>query len=222
MKEYAVQNHKGKFQTFATAGTSPLGTVTVQKALAIEFKKWIAKGSASTVRLKELICELGSEIALVPNKKKGKNKPHKELQTIVLSLLSSKTDEEIKVLLTPEELEMFDRQINHRLVTKFLTENSEGKINVCEVVGKSTFKINGRDARALAGKGGAFTMYHHLDAILTEQRLKNREALNFHFDQLHDLELIMKTYEAEARAFAQVVTKNFCPRRLQTRGQQLD
>ena len=39
-------------------------------------------------------------------------------------------------------------------------------------------------------------MYHHLDAILTEQRLKNREALNFHFDQLHDLEL--KTSEAEA------------------------
>ena len=71
VKEYAVQNHKGKFQTFATAGTSPLGTVTVQKALAIEFKKWIAKGSASTLRLKELICELGSEIALVPNKKRG-------------------------------------------------------------------------------------------------------------------------------------------------------
>ena len=114
----------------------------------------------------------------------------------MLSLLSSKTDEEIKVLLTPEEHEMFDRQINHRLVTKFLTENSEDKINVREVVGKSTFKINGRDARALAGKGGAFTMYHHLDAILTEQRLKNREALNFHFDQLHDLEL--KTSEAEA------------------------
>jgi hypothetical protein len=74
VKEYAVQNHKGKFQTFATAGTSPLGTVTVQKALAIEFKKWIAnyKGSASTLRLKELICELGSEIALIPNKKRGK------------------------------------------------------------------------------------------------------------------------------------------------------
>ena len=100
MKEYAVQNHKGKFQTFATAGTSSRGTVTVQKALAIEFKKWIAKGSASTLRLKELICELGSEIALVANNKKGKNKPHKELQTIVLSLLSSKTDEEIKVSLT--------------------------------------------------------------------------------------------------------------------------
>ena len=54
----------------------------------------------------------------------------------MLSLLSSKTDEEIKVLLTPEEHEMFDRQIYHRLVTKFLTKNSEDKINACEVVGK--------------------------------------------------------------------------------------
>ena len=196
VKEYAVQNHKGKFKTFATAGTSPIGTVTVQEALATEFKKWIAKGSASTLRLKELLCQLGGEMAPISNKRKGKKEPTKEPQSLVLSLLRSKTNEEIKALLAPEEHELFERQINNRLVTKFLAENSEDKINVREVVGKSTFKINGRDARALAGKGGAFTMYHHLDVILTEQRLKNREALNFHFDQLHELEL--KSSEAEA------------------------
>ena len=39
-------------------------------------------------------------------------------------------------------------------------------------------------------------MFHHLDAILTELRIKNREALNFHFESLLTLEL--KSSEAEA------------------------
>ena len=39
-------------------------------------------------------------------------------------------------------------------------------------------------------------MFHHLDAILAQLRIKNLEALNFHFDALFTRELT--TSEAEA------------------------
>ena len=119
------------------------------------------------------------------------------MQNTVLELSTQKTDTEIDYLLTPEEHEHFDRTLNSRLVTKFLVENEGEKINVRDLVGKSTFKINGRDARALAGNGGALTMFHHMDAILTELRLKNREALDFHVDRVSSRDLQLQSSEAE-------------------------
>jgi hypothetical protein len=86
--------------------------------------------------------------------------------------------------------------VNSRLVTKFLAANEKDKLDIRQVVGKSSFKISGRDAKAIAKRGGGITMFHHLDAILTELRIKNCEALNFHFESLLTLEL--KSSEAEA------------------------
>ena len=55
------------------------------------------------------------------------------------------------------------------MVTKFIAANKDEKLIVREVIGKSSFKINGRDARALAGKGGAITMFHHVHLGLTPE-----------------------------------------------------
>ena len=198
VKEYAIRHHKGKVQTFTTAGSLLTGTVTIEKALVTEFNKWIGKGACPLKRLQELagILNTNTTLSQQPKHTQKTKKRQKDLQDQVLGCLKGKSDCEIKSLLTHEEHLMFDKAINARLVTKFIADNEQDKVSVHDVVGKSSFKISGRDVRALAGKGGEVTMYHHLDAINSELCLKNREALNFQYDQLQDLEL--KSAEAQA------------------------
>ena len=54
VKAYAIRNHKGKLQTFASASTSSTGVTAVQKALTAEFTKWIASGDCPLQRLEEI------------------------------------------------------------------------------------------------------------------------------------------------------------------------
>ena len=70
-------NHKGKIQTFASAGTSAVGMMSVEKALATEFKKWISKGGVSLLRLQELVdvlTDTKTEQAPTPKTKKKHTK----------------------------------------------------------------------------------------------------------------------------------------------------
>ena len=186
VKEHATQNFKGKVRTFAAAGKSALGCVSVEKAIALEFKKWIS-GAAPIARLKELLKQV-APLSKPPASRK-------QLQDLLLNKLSSMKDAAMLKLLKHAEQETFDRKVNSRLVHKFLVHEGQKELNVRNLVGASAFKINGRDARSLI-KGGAMTMYHQMDAFLIELRIKNREALDFNAEQILALE--MRCSESEA------------------------
>ena len=80
-------NHKGKIQTFASAGTSAVGMMSVEKALATEFKKWISKGGVSLLRLQELVDVLtDTKTERAPTPKTTK-KTHKSSYKISSSLV---------------------------------------------------------------------------------------------------------------------------------------
>ena len=187
VKEEATKQYGNKLETFISAGTHPCSVVTTEKALADEFRKWIEGGAVPRSRLEELHKHFDSSSHNI--KKKVKTSA-KEITAQILAILRDTPNTSVLKAMSSKEHEKFSRKISHLKVNKLNISNDK-KVATAELkqfFDAANLKLKGGDAAILLAGGGAETMFHHLDVLCVNFKLKNREAIDAKLQHLHRIE----------------------------------
>ena len=92
--------------------------------------------------------------------------------------------------MSSKEHEKFSRKFSHLKVNKLNISNDK-KVATAELkqfFDAANMKLKGGDAATLLAGGGAETVFHHLDVLCVNFKLKNRKAIDAKLQHLHRIE----------------------------------